>query len=321
VGFCAYGQAVGSVHGLPAGRTGKEAIVATNPKVRWLRALVGLVITAALSASLVPGASAQIVAPPSPAQVGPFVTVSNLSIDGEATTMAAVAPGANVTITATVNEDRQGYCPGCIAFVPVKLAEAATPAGCLANGTQGNTNVVTGTVTLTAPTTPGVYDVVAGYALQFDCVWLVGDTQATIARIVVTATSDQICALVKSYASKAGVAKALCRKLKAAQRALDRSRMKTAANILHAFRNQVAAQTGKAFTPEEADILNLLVSSLTSGTRSPGDRRACKGRSHTGDGPPASDPGDRSWSRDAWEGDGEQHNTRYWGREAERDHH
>jgi hypothetical protein len=160
-----------------------------NQRVCRLRLLVTVVGTAAVSAALVPAASAQIAAPPSSVQVGPFATVTNLSINGQATTLASVAPGANATITATVSEDRQGYCPGCIAFVPVKLAAASAPAGCLLGPTIGNAHVVNGSVTLAAPVTPGVYDVVAGYPLQRSCVWIVGDTQATIARIVVTATS------------------------------------------------------------------------------------------------------------------------------------
>jgi Big-like domain-containing protein len=156
-------------------------------KVRWLRLLVSVVSTAALSATAVPPASAQIVeppAPPSPVQVG-AVTVSNLAINGNVTTVARVAPGADVTITARVSEDRQGYCPTCIAFVPVKFAAAATPAGCLLDGLTGGNNVVDGTVTLTAPDTPGVYDVVAGYALQYVCNWELAAPEATIARIVV----------------------------------------------------------------------------------------------------------------------------------------
>jgi hypothetical protein len=92
----------------------------------------------------------------------------------------------DVTITARVSEDRGDYCPNCIAFVPVKFAAASAPAGCLLDGLTGGHNVVDGTVTLTAPATPGVYDVVAGYALQYVCNWeLAAAATPTIARIVV----------------------------------------------------------------------------------------------------------------------------------------
>jgi hypothetical protein len=237
-------------------------MVSRHLKARWLRMLVSVVSVAALSAALVPVASAQITAPPSPVQVGPFITVSNLTINGQATTMAAVAPGANATIAATVTEDRHGYCPGCIAFVPVKLAAAAAPAGCLLNHTIGNNHVVSGSVNVTAPTSPGVYDVVAGYALQFSCIWAVGDTQTTIARLVVPATSDQLCSLVRSYSSKRAVATALCFILRFAQFASDHGLTRAATNIRHVFTILVTAQTGRAFTPQQADVLKLLVTYL-----------------------------------------------------------
>jgi len=178
-----------------------------EPRVRWLRLLLSVVSAAVLSATVVPAASAQIVeppAPPSPVQVGEFITVSNLAIDTDVTTVARVAPGADVTISATVSEDRHGFCPTCIAFVPVKFEAADTPAGCLLNDTQGDSNVVDGTVTLTAPDTPGVYDVVAGYALQFECIWAVGDTETTIARIVVI--NDPPSAASDGYATDEGTA-------------------------------------------------------------------------------------------------------------------
>jgi len=107
--------------------------------------------------------------------------------------------------------------------------------------------------------------VVAGYALQRSCIWAVGDTQTTIARIAVTATSDQLCALVRSYSSRRGIATALCQILRAAQRVLDRGHPRAAAHILRAFTRIVSRLTGRAFTPDEADVLKLLASSLGAG--------------------------------------------------------
>jgi hypothetical protein len=110
-----------------------------------------------------------------------------------------------------------------------------------------------------------VYDVQAGYALQYSCNWQVGGV-TTIAKIVVKATTDQLCALVRSYSSKPVVGAVLCLELKIAQRAMDRGHPIVAALILRAFRTQVSALTGTAFTPDQADVLKLLASYLGAGS-------------------------------------------------------
>jgi hypothetical protein len=65
--------------------------------------------------------------------------------------------------------------------------------------------------------------------------------------------------LVSSFSSKPGVANALNAKIDAAANA---SNPTTRDNILNAFINQVNAQTGKALTQEEADLLILLAQAL-----------------------------------------------------------
>ncbi|MDP9116950.1 MAG: Ig-like domain-containing protein [Actinomycetota bacterium] len=112
-------------------------------------------------------ASALPTAPPSPVTTG-FATINNLTINGIPTTIETVAPGSSVAIRATVSDSHPGYCPGCIDYVPIGLAGAAAPAGCLEN--RGHTGAVqTNTVTLTAPTTPGTYDVVAEANYVYHC--------------------------------------------------------------------------------------------------------------------------------------------------------
>jgi hypothetical protein len=61
------------------------------------------------------------------------------------------------------------------------------------------------------------------------------------ALVSVVVTADGLCALAHELSSKEDVADALCEKLEE--------------GALRAFRNQVDAQTGKAFTSAEAELL------------------------------------------------------------------
>jgi hypothetical protein len=193
-------------------------------------------------------------------QVG-FASISNLSINGAANTMATVAPGSAVSITANVADDHGSYCVGCIDNVPIGLSGAGNPAGCLEqNGSTGNT--YTNTVVLTAPTEPGVYDIVAEANYTYYCSQYWNGTGTTIAKLLVPATSGQLCALARNTVTRTGVGKALCAKLSAAQAAADRGQARTSANILRAFDHQVSAQTGKSLTTDQADLLTLLASLL-----------------------------------------------------------
>ncbi|HET8602476.1 MAG TPA: hypothetical protein VFM09_00965 [Marmoricola sp.] len=233
------------------------------PAPRRLRALLPLLAAALLSLGLAPSAMAAVAAvaaPASPVQVG-FATISDLSINGVATTMATVDPGSQVSITATVADDHGTYCVSCIDNVPIGLSGAANPAGCLEDtGFTGNT--YTNTVMVTAPTEPGVYDVVAEANYTYYCSQNWDGSGTTIAELVVPATSSQLCSMVKADVTRAGVGKALCAKLSAAQRAADRGQTRTSTNILRAFEHQVAAQTGKSLTTDQADLLSLLASLL-----------------------------------------------------------
>jgi hypothetical protein len=65
-------------------------------------------------------------------------------------------------------------------------------------------------------------------------------------------TTDSICTLVRLFVSKPGIVNALCSKLEAAARKADR---KDREADLHAFVNQVEAQSGKSMTAAQAATL------------------------------------------------------------------
>jgi hypothetical protein len=72
------------------------------------------------------------------------------------------------------------------------------------------------------------------------------------AAVQVVVTFDSLCALTHSYARSRPVASGLCDKLRTAATATSTKKRN---NALAAYRNQVDAQTGKAFTPAQAEIL------------------------------------------------------------------
>lgn len=78
----------------------------------------------------------------------------------------------------------------------------------------------------------------------------------------VTVDHESLCTLTTRFSSSKGVATALCAKLDAASAAAARGQVKTAQNILGAYANQVAAQSGKALTAEQAGILTGLAGTL-----------------------------------------------------------
>lgn len=68
----------------------------------------------------------------------------------------------------------------------------------------------------------------------------------------VAVTTEGLCRLVASLSDSEGVAGSLCAKLRTAQASEDRGQEDTAERQRQAFRNEVAAQSGKAFTEHEA---------------------------------------------------------------------
>jgi hypothetical protein len=148
-----------------------------------------LVALATLLTTLVgfsPPADANIDPPPDPTQIG-FATLSNIAINGEPGTMAAVEPGAAVEITADYSVDHTlsdgtVYCPGCIDHIPMAFQGFGTqpmnefpgsPELCLGpgggnsvyHGSSGTGTVAVGNV----PDEPGLYHVIAQFEFTYWC--------------------------------------------------------------------------------------------------------------------------------------------------------
>lgn len=81
-----------------------------------------------------------------------------------------------------------------------------------------------------------------------------GETSFTVG-----ASFDSLCRLVEAWSTKDGVAHSLCVKLKNAAKA---NTPEARAGLIDAFVHEVAAQSGKAFTEEQAAMLTLLAGML-----------------------------------------------------------
>jgi hypothetical protein len=85
-----------------------------------------------------------------------------------------------------------------------------------------------------------------------------GNTGSKSASFTVTVDEASLCALVRQFVTNQGIATSLCAKLDAAAR----GQAKTKANILHAFDDEVRAQSGKALTADQAALLVNLAAAL-----------------------------------------------------------
>ena len=227
-------------------------------RVGVMSGLMGAVVAATML--FASPASAQVQPPPSVVPIGGATnsTISDVKINNTTTTLAVVAPGSSVGMQAKLTLG-SGVNPNWIYWSGYGWSGAASASGCSA-GVIGEGDATTTSFNLTASGTAGVYDVVA--ALGPDpCPWSSTTPGPTIAKIVVTSYAS-VCALAQSYSTDPYVAQGLCDKLTAAEQAAGRGQDKVKANVLNAFNNQLTAQTGKAFTPEQADMLKTLVSYL-----------------------------------------------------------
>jgi hypothetical protein len=71
-----------------------------------------------------------------------------------------------------------------------------------------------------------------------------------------------LCRLASQFSTSTDVASGLCDKLSAASQAAVRGQNKPKTNILAAFDQQVSAQTGKALSSDQADVLTTLAATL-----------------------------------------------------------
>jgi len=87
------------------------------------------------------------------------------------------------------------------------------------------------------------------------------DHDPSVAKILMN-DETTLCALAQRVVAKSGVASSLCAKLDNAAAARARGDLGTAQNMLNAFMNEVNAQTGKAISQADADLLILLAGRL-----------------------------------------------------------
>lgn len=204
-------------------------------------------------------ASATVVAPDAVVPIGGGTnsTISQVQLDGETTTLTVVAPGDSISVHALLTLG-PGVSPYWIYWAGFGWSGAASAAGCT-GGTGGAGATDPADFTLTAPMEAGVYDIGANMGPD-PCPW--NPTPGAVIGRVVVASYDSLCDLARDYADKPGVAQGLCAKLEAASAAEQRGRDNAEANELQAFRNLVAAQTGKSLTEEEATMLTDLAGYL-----------------------------------------------------------
>jgi hypothetical protein len=89
-----------------------------------------------------------------------------------------------------------------------------------------------------------------------------GNTSTEDTSFTVTVDPTSLATLVGQLSTNGGVASGLDSKLAAIAGAISRGQDKTTSNLVNAFDNQVDAQTGKAFTSEQAKLLKSLAAAL-----------------------------------------------------------
>ena len=91
-----------------------------------------------------------------------------------------------------------------------------------------------------------------------------GYSASATTTFTVQVTAGSLCALTKQFETNAGVAGALCAKLQNAEAKAGQGNGHPTQNMIHAFENQVSAQTGKTLTTAQAQILTSLAQSLAA---------------------------------------------------------
>jgi Collagen triple helix repeat (20 copies) len=97
------------------------------------------------------------------------ITVTNVRING-GNNQSHVAPGSTFSLDFDFN-NTQDWCPGCIVQIYVGLNSNSQPQVCASSVVAGAAPGTTGhaSMTLTAPTTPGIYYIGIDRDLQFFC--------------------------------------------------------------------------------------------------------------------------------------------------------
>ena len=160
--------------------------------------------------------------------------VSGINIDRTAPVVLYSGNAGTYTIDQTVNIS----CSATDALSGISTTTCASIAG-PASGFAVGSNTFTATATDAA-----------------------GNSTTVHATFVVVVTADSLCALTRQLSSKEGVATSLCQKLANAAAAAGRGDDRAANNVLAAYRHEIDAQSGKAFTPMAAALLKSLTTTF-----------------------------------------------------------
>lgn len=179
----------------------------------------------------------------------------SLVSDGTEGTSQVAVFGRNVVGTALGTSGRVVWAaadtePPTVAFVGLQPAYRVTDVvdvSCTAS------DAGSGVATVDCPGARGpAYEFAPSRTLSASATDRAGNVGRATATVRVVVTHDDVCALGRSFSDKDGVTRALCAKL-ASARQRDRGD-----DDLRSYRNQVAAQSGKALTPQEAEVLTRL---------------------------------------------------------------
>lgn len=177
-------------------------------------------------------------------------SVTGQAVDNAGNSASAVVGGINIDKTAptvTFSGNAGSYSIG----QTVQITCSATDA-------------LSGLASATCPEVSGAaIDLGPGtHTLEATATDRAGNTTVETATFEITVTYDGLCELARSYSGNPGVANSLCAKLASAQASAERGQTDSAAGMIAAFKNEVAAQSGKALTAQQAATLSSLADTL-----------------------------------------------------------
>ena len=93
---------------------------------------------------------------------------------------------------------------------------------------------------------------------------IAGNEATNTVSFTVSVTNLSLCSMTKQFVSNKGIANSLCVKLENAAKEAAAGNTEPAMNMLQAYINEVAAQSGKALSAERAEILTRLATALSN---------------------------------------------------------
>jgi probable HAF family extracellular repeat protein len=192
-------------------------------------------------------------------QSGCGTTVVNQDTQSQSFTCSATSAGGSDSKTVTVKRDATDPVITFAGNAGTYTIDQTVSISCTATDA---TSDIASTSCGSATNTPA-YQLGAGeFTFEASAADNAGNSTVASASFTVVVTHAGICALTRSFSNSSSVADGLCDKLAAAESAGARGNDKAAANILDAYRNQLRAQTGKAISAANAQVLLNLLATL-----------------------------------------------------------